>query len=67
MLRRKDSLRALAAERVGQGEMGGVTRRVLCTWWLLTWQVAKLGFEKGRGLVSGKKCCLVSERVYGNR
>ena len=31
MLRRKDSLRALAAERVGQGEMGGVTRRVLCT------------------------------------
>ena len=23
------------AERVGQGEMGGVTCRVLCTWWLL--------------------------------
>ena len=23
------------AERVGQGEMGGVTGRVLCTWWLL--------------------------------
>ena len=22
-------------ERVGQGEMGGVTVRVLCTWWLL--------------------------------
>ena len=23
------------AERVGQGEVGGVTGRVLCTWWLL--------------------------------
>ena len=23
------------AERVGQGEVGGVTHRVLCTWWLL--------------------------------
>ena len=23
------------AEGVEQGEMGGVTRRVLCTWWLL--------------------------------
>ena len=22
-------------ERVGQGEVGGVTGRVLCTWWLL--------------------------------
>ena len=38
-LRRKDSLCTLAfwfcIERVGQGEVGGVTRRVLCTWWLL--------------------------------
>ena len=24
-----------SAERVGQGEVGGVTRRVTCTWWLL--------------------------------
>ena len=24
-----------SAERVGQGEVGGVTRRVLCTWQLL--------------------------------
>ena len=24
-----------SAERVGQGELGGVTGRVLCTWWLL--------------------------------
>ena len=24
-----------SAERVGQGEVGGVTCRVLCTWWLL--------------------------------
>ena len=24
-----------SAERVGQGEVGGVTGRVLCTWWLL--------------------------------
>ena len=24
-----------SAERVGQGEVGGVTSRVLCTWWLL--------------------------------
>ena len=24
-----------SAERVGQGEVGGVTDRVLCTWWLL--------------------------------
>ena len=23
------------AERVGQGEVGGITRRVTCTWWLL--------------------------------
>ena len=23
------------AERVGQGEVRGVTRRVTCTWWLL--------------------------------
>ena len=23
-----------SAERVGQGEVGGVTRRVTCTWWL---------------------------------
>ena len=23
-----------SAERVGQGEMGGVTHRVTCTWWL---------------------------------
>ena len=25
----------LAEGRVGQGEVGGVTGRVLCTWWLL--------------------------------
>ena len=25
----------LSAERVGQGKVGGVTRRVTCTWWLL--------------------------------
>ena len=24
-----------SAERVGRGEVGGVTCRVLCTWWLL--------------------------------
>ena len=24
-----------SAERVGQGEVGGITRRVTCTWWLL--------------------------------
>ena len=24
-----------SAERVGQGEVGGVTSRVTCTWWLL--------------------------------
>ena len=24
-----------SAERVGQGEMGGVTHMVTCTWWLL--------------------------------
>ena len=24
-----------SAERVGQGEMGGVTNRVIYTWWLL--------------------------------
>ena len=24
-----------SAKRVGQGEVGGVTGRVLCTWWLL--------------------------------
>ena len=24
-----------SAERVGEGEMDGVTRRVTCTWWLL--------------------------------
>ena len=39
-LRRKDSLAHLhagsvLAERVGQEEVGGVTRRVMCTWWLL--------------------------------
>ena len=28
-------LRTASAERVGQGEVGGVTRRVTCTWWLL--------------------------------
>ena len=38
--RRKDGLCALArwfcsAERVAQGEVGGVTRRVTCTCWLL--------------------------------
>ena len=27
--------RSAAAERVGQGEVGGVTRRVTCTWQLL--------------------------------
>ena len=26
---------SVSAERVGQGEVGGVTRRVTCTWWLL--------------------------------
>ena len=26
---------SVSAERVGQGEVGGVTGRVLCTWWLL--------------------------------
>ena len=25
---------SVSAERVGQGEVGGVTHRVLCTWWL---------------------------------
>ena len=24
-----------SAERVGQGEVGGVIRRVTCTWWLV--------------------------------
>ena len=26
---------SVSVERVGQGEVGGVTRRVTCTWWLL--------------------------------
>ena len=26
---------SVSAERVGEGEVGGVTGRVLCTWWLL--------------------------------
>ena len=75
-----------SAERVGQGEVGGVTGRVLCTWWLLglalkrPWLVpggpppaltAWTGLENTtltlQGLVSGKKGCLVSERVYGNQ
>ena len=39
-LRRKDGLARLhtgsaSAERVGQGEVGRDTGRVLCTWWLL--------------------------------
>jgi len=25
----------VVSDRVGQGEVGGVTGRVLCTWWLL--------------------------------
>jgi len=29
------TLHSASAERVGQGEVGGVTRRVTCTWWLL--------------------------------
>jgi len=72
-----------SAERVGQGEVGGVIHRVLCTWWLLglalkrPWLVpggpphiltAWTGLENTcRGLVSGKKGCLVSEQVYGNQ
>ena len=28
-----------SAQKVGQGEVGGVTRRVLCTWQLLGWAV----------------------------
>ena len=28
-------IRFASAERVGQGEVGRVTRRVACTWWLL--------------------------------
>ena len=71
------------AERVGQGEVGGVTRRVLCTWWLLglalkrPWLVpggpppaltAWTGLENTTcRRVSGKKGCLRSEWVYGNR
>ena len=26
---------SVSAEMVGQGEVGGVTRRVTCTWWVL--------------------------------
>ena len=29
------ALGSASVERVGQGEVGGVTRRVTCTWWLL--------------------------------
>ena len=29
------TLHSASAERVGQGEVDGVTRRVTCTWWLL--------------------------------
>ena len=32
---------SVSAERVGQVEVGGVTHRVTCTWWLLG-----AGFEK---------------------
>ena len=72
-----------SAERVGQGELGGVTHRVLCMWWLLglalkmPWLAlggpppaltAWTGLENTTlRLVSGEKGCLGSERVYGNR
>ena len=26
---------SVSAQKIGQGEVGGVTRKVLCTWWLL--------------------------------
>ena len=26
---------SVLADRVGQGEVGGITRSVTCTWWLL--------------------------------
>ena len=29
------SVHSASVERVGQGEVGGVTHRVTCTWWLL--------------------------------
>ena len=45
-LHRNNSLCAgagsVSAERVGQGEMCGITHRVTCTWWLL-WQASCFG------------------------
>ena len=32
---------SVSAERVGQGEVGGITHRVTCTWWLLGLAVKK--------------------------
>ena len=34
-------LGSASAERVGQKEVGGVSRRVLCTWWLLGFTVKR--------------------------
>ena len=33
--------------RVGQGEVGGITHRVTCTWWLLGWTIKAPWFEPG--------------------
>ena len=64
-----------SAERVGQGEVGGITCRVTCTWWLLGLAVkapwlgpgawANSGLAVWTG-ISGREGCLGSEWVYDN-
>ena len=41
-----------SAERAGQKEVGGVTRRVRCTWWLLGLVVKKAWLAPGRPILA---------------
>ena len=71
---------SVSAERVGQGKVAGVTRRVTSTWWLLglavkapwlglggpifTWIGLKTLLSPCRGFISGRQDCFGSERVF---
>ena len=72
-----------SAERVGQGEVGGVTCRVTCTRWrlglavkapwlgqFLLWlhgQTKKTLLSPSSAFISGREGCLGSEQVFDNR
>ena len=45
-----------SAERVGQKEVGGVSRRVLCTWWLLGFTVKRPWLGPGGAPVALHDC-----------